>query len=284
MKHQILKSFIFCVTVLCGITAIGQSKFEQAPDEHGKLTIDKNAGQFIKSFKVLTNAKASSLENTVNTIRDAIAKLPKANAPIGYDARIFFSTSAFSLKGDRPTIDVICYLRTLRKDMKTGVISASMDGADLYVKINDFDLFAQMGNYWAACSKLKLPLFFEEIPLTKANEDYIEFQYKGDPLRIVTAGSKPLFVPITRKEFLEFLIARKSFQIKDDQNIIEDLYKTIKEASETLAHPSPYLTDESVKKALADGITTQEKQVAQFKEEIKKSKRKSNNIVCSSTT
>jgi hypothetical protein len=221
MKHQILKSLIFCVTVLCSITAIGQSKFEQAPDEHGKLTTDKNARQFINSFKVLPAIKATSLENTVNAIRDAIAKLPKANAPIGYDTRIFFSTSAYSLKGGTPNMDVNCYLRTLHKDTKTGVISASMDGADLYVKINDFGLFAQMGNYWAACSKLKLPLFFEAPPLTDSTNDFIEFNYKSDPVRIVTAGNRPLLVPLSRKEYLQFILVSR-------QDALKDIAETIK--------------------------------------------------------
>ena len=260
MKHQILKSFIFCVVVLYSITAIGQSKFEQTLDEHGKLTTDKNARQFINSFKVLPGAKATSLENTVNAIRDAIAKLPKANAPIGYDTRIFFSTSAFSLKEDRPNMEVNCYLRTLHKDMKTGVISASMDGADLSVEINDFDLFAQMGSFWAACSKLKLPLFFEAPPLTDSTNDFIEFNYKGDPVRIVTAGNRPLLVPLSRKEYLQFILVSR-------QDALKDIAATIKEKREGQQYLKNFMKTEKPEDTAntASAIKDMEYDIGEFK-------------------
>jgi len=94
------------------------------------------------------------------------------------------------------------------------------------MNINWFDLFDQAGNYWQACSELKLPLFFEEIPLSDSTNDYISFKYKGDEMRMVLANNKPFFVPLTRKEFLQFLIARGRQALKTDQDALETSHKS----------------------------------------------------------
>jgi hypothetical protein len=252
---------------------IAQLKIEHAEHMKGTLKREEQTLKFIRSFKVLPDAKATSLANTTGKIMDAICRLPQLNPPTGFDAKVNVAGSDLGLKEHEPRFEVFCYLRYLVKDSHTGAVKQSLDGADLYLYINAFGLFDQMGNYWQDCDKTKFPLFFEQVQLLDSTDDYITFKYKGDPIRIVLANNKPFFVPLTRKEFVQFLIARKNFQVKEDQGIIADLQKNIKEAGETLAHPASYLTAE-VKKALAKGVTVQEKQVADFKEEIKKKQTK----------
>jgi hypothetical protein len=186
----------------------------------------------------------------------------------GYNAKVNVATSDLNLKSKEPQLEVYCYLRYLINDSRYAGIKESLDGADLYLYLNDFDLFSQMGNYWKACSDMKFPLFFEELPLTDSTNNYIEFQYKGDPVRIVMAGSKPLFVPLTRKEFVQFLAARGKLRIKDEEASIADLQKNKKQTQENLAHPVYPLSDD-IKKALTDGIGVTDKQIMQTREGIK---------------
>ena len=273
MKAYYKKLFCLSFMLLPCIMCIAQLKIEHAEHMKGTLKREEQTLKFIRSFKVLPDAKATSLANTTGKIMDAICRMPQLNPPTGFDAKVNVAGSDLGLKEHEPRFEVFCYLRYLVKDSHTGAVKQSLDGADLYLYINAFGLFDQMGNYWQDCDKAKFTLFFEQPQLLDSTDNYITFKYKGDPVRIVLANNKPLFVPLTRKEFVQFLIARKNFQVKEDQGIIADLQKTIKEAGETLAHPASYLTTE-VKKALADGVTVQEKQVADFKEEIKKKQTK----------
>jgi hypothetical protein len=273
MKAYCKKVFFLPFMLLPCIMCTSQVRIEHAEHMKGTLKREEQTLKFIRSFKVLPDAKASSLAMTTDKIMDAICRLPQLNAPTGFDAKVNVAGTTLGLKERKPHFMVYCYLRYLVKDSHTGIVKQSMDGADLYLYINAFGFFDQMGNYWQDCDKAKFPLFFEQPSLLDSMDDYITFKYKGDPIRIVLANDKPLFIPLTRKEFVQFLIARKNFEVKDDQGIIADLQKTIKEAGETLAHPTSYLTAE-VKKALVDGVTVQEKQVANFKEEIKKKQAK----------
>jgi hypothetical protein len=269
MRVYYKKLFFLSFMLLPYIMCRAQVRIDHAVHMQGTLKREKQTLKFIRSFKAMPDSKASSLAITAGKMMDVICRLPQLNPPTGFDAEVNAAGSNLELREPEPHLEVYCYLRYLVKDSHTGIVKQSMDGADLYLYINAFNLFDQMGNYWQDCDKAKFPLFFEQVPLLDSNNDYITFRYKGDPLRIVLANNKPLFVPLTRKEFVQFLVARKNFQVKDDQNIIADLQKTIKESGETLAHPAPYLTVE-VKKVLADGIATQKKQVADFKAGIKK--------------
>ena len=268
MKAFPKKIFFLTIMLLPCIMLTAQVKIDFVPDAPGKLIRKNNTLQFINSFKVLSAARASSLANTSDKIMDIICQSPHLNPPVGYNAKMHISTAGSSLKEKEPTTEVVFYLRYLVKDSRYTGIKESMDGADLYLNINDFDIFSQMGNYWEDCSKLKFPLFFEEPSLTDSTNDYIEFQYKGDPVRIVMAGSKPLLVPLTRKEFVKFLIARSQYRIKDDENTIADLQKNKKQTQGTLANPPSYITSD-VKKALADGIVETDKQIMETRENIK---------------
>lgn len=273
MKAYFKILFFLPFMILPCIVCIAQVRIEHAEHMQGTLKREQQTLKFIRSFKVMPDAKASSLAITTGKIMDVICRLPQLNPPTGFDAKVNVAGSDLGLKEPEPRFQVYCYLRYLVKDPHTGTVKQSMDGADIYLHINAFDLFHQMGNYWEDCNKTNFPLFFEQVSLLDSTNDYFTFQYKGDPIRIVLANNKSLFVPLTRKEFVQFLIARKNFQVKEDQGIIADLQKTIKETGETLAHPTPYLTPE-VKKALANGIATQEKQIADFNEEIKKKQMK----------
>lgn len=231
MKGCFRKSVFLCFTLLSCILAAAQIKIEHAEQVKGTVKKELQTLKFIHSFKALAEAKASSLANSANKIMDAICRLPQVNTPTGYNAKVNVAASDLTIKDKEPKLTVYCYLRYLIKDSRYAGIKESMDGADLFLKINAFDIFHQMGNYWEKCSKLKMPVFFEAPALTDSTPDYIEFHYKGtDPIRIVTAGSRPLFVPLARKEFIQFLVADDQLSLKD----VNEALKTSREGEETI--------------------------------------------------
>ena len=268
MKALFKKLFFVNVVLLSCNLLMAQVKIDNVPDAPGKLIRKNNTLQFINSFKVLSTAKATSLAKTSDKIMDIICQSPHLNPPVGYNAKVHISTSGSDLKDKMPTAEVVFYLRYLVKDSRYTGIRESMDGADLYLNINDFDIFSQMGNYWKSCNELKFPLFFEEPVLTDSTNNYIEFQYKGDPVRIVMAGSKPLFVPLTRKELIQFVILRQEQAVKSDNEAI----KTSRTNEGTLKKLM-VTWNERDKAEAASSLKSMDNDIEQFQKNIKRSEK-----------
>jgi hypothetical protein len=201
---------------------------------------------------------------------DAICVLPQVKGPTGYNAKVNVAAAALEIKDKEPKFTVYCYLRYLVRDSRYTGIKESMDGADLFLNINAFGIFHQMGNYWERCSKLHIPVFFEAPALTDSTPDYIEFHYKGGPLRIVTAGSRPLYIPLTRKEFVQFMIADDELAIKDGNEAL----KTSREGEEQIKkmmatqNESDKAYSASTLKSMDYSIDQGERNLAGLREEI----------------
>lgn len=268
MKSLIKKLFFLTVMVMPFILLSAQVKIENVPDAPGKLIRNNNTLQFINSFKVLSTTKATSLANTANKIMDIICRSPHLNSLVGYNAKVHMSTSGSDLKEKEPAAEVVFYLRYLVKDSRYTGIRESMDGADLYLNINDFGIFSQMGNYWKECSDLKFRLFFEEPALTDSTNNYIEFQYKGDPVRIVMAGNKPLFIPLTRKELIQFMILRQEQAVKSDNEAI----KTSRAGEESIKKLM-VAWNESDKAEAASSLKSMDNDIKQFQKNIERSEK-----------
>ena len=268
MKSFIKKLFFLIVMLLPCMLLTAQVKIENVPDALGKLVRKHNTLQFINSFKILPAVKAASLASIADKMMDIICRSPHLNSPVGYNAKVNIAASDLGLKEKEPCLEIFCYLRYLVKDSRYTGIKESMDGADLYLYLNDFGLFHQMGNYWEDCNKLKFPLFFEEPLLTDSTNDYIEFQYKGDPVRIVMAGSKPLFIPLTRKELIQFMILRQEQAVKSDNEAI----KTSRAGEETLKKLM-VTWNESDKAEATSSLKSMENDIEQFQKNIQRSEK-----------
>lgn len=244
------------------IILTAQPKTEFAVHVAGKLKRSSDVYKFIQSFKALPDVKASSLAKTATKIEDAVCSLPQLNPPMGFNAENGVATYDVELKDKEPSLKVFCYLRYLEKDAHTGTIKTSMDGADLYLDINAFDLFHQIGNYWEECDKIKFPIFFEALPVTDSTVDYMQTTIKGRAVRIV-ATNKPLFIPLTRKEFLQFLIARDNYRIKENRDLVNDENKQITDTKKNISNP----IYQSVKSTLEQTIPTMEEQIKKLDKE-----------------
>lgn len=260
-----------CVLLFC-TPARAQGKIENVPDAWGILKRSDNVRQFISNFKALPATKVASLARTANAVMDIICRLPQVNAPTGYNTHVNVSAADQGMKERAPSLNVFCYLRNLTHDPRYTGIKESMDGADLYFNINGFDFFNQFGNFWQDCDKAKVPLFFEAPLITDSTGDYLEIRRDGTPVRFVCAGKKPLLIPLTRREYVQFLIAREKFYITDDEKSIRELENNQKETQQTLAHPPSYLTAD-VRTALAAGAKTQEQQERQFQDRVKRDRK-----------
>lgn len=255
---------LWCMSWTVSI-AMAQVKTVHAKTAKGKLTRSEHALNFIRSFKALPDAKASSLAKTANEMLDEICRMPQLSRPVGFNANADVATYDLHLKEKEPVLKVVCFLRYLVKDDRTGEIKQSLDGTDLDLDINGFDLFSQMGNYWKECNQLKFPLFFEQVPLSDSTNDYIAFLYKGLLIRMVLANNKPLFIPLTRKEFIQFLIARGQNALKEDQEALETSIKSKDEITKLMA-----AENKDDKAYSASALKTMDYNIDQWKKNIQK--------------
>ena len=116
-----------------------------------------------------------------------------------------------------------------------------MDGTSLEIETNTIShFFEKVGNFWEDCSKAKVPEFFEQPPISGSTADYIELDFikYGYPaiapnrsFRIIKRNSRPLFIPLSRKEFVEFLIASSACFILD----CESAWEILKQNNRTIA-------------------------------------------------
>ena len=286
---QVKTSFVSKTTsYLLVFTAMSLPLFAQqhlvyAEDAPGKITGAEPAGYFkrIDAIKNIDKARSSSLKKCVAKQLAIFYSDPLFNPPKGFVARTSSSIAndPFASSLSFPAFSFTFDLYYLEKDRKTGEVKTSMDGTLIGMETNaTAHFFRQVGNFWKDCDDVNFPLFFEQLPITDSTGDYIELDFKkygypaiapSKPFRIIKRNNKPLFIPLARKEFFQFLIAREKYRIHDNEGTITDLQNSIKESQKTLKNPPAYLTD-AVKKALADGVASTEKQVAQTREEIKK--------------
>jgi hypothetical protein len=265
MNIYLKKILLLLNILLSGITVMAQVEIVHAENAPGKLTKSGNTLTFIRSFKALPEAKASSLAKTADKLINEVCSMPQLKSPVGFNVNVFTATGGSNLKQKEPVLKVSCFLRYLLKDSRTGEIKKSMDGTDIYLDINAFDVFSQMGNYWEDCSKLKFPLFFEEVALSDSTNDYIAFKYKGWPIRMVLANKKQLFVPLTRKEFLQFLLARGQKILKENEDALQTSYESKEKIAKLVAAQSG--TD---KDYAASSLKSVDYTIEQWKKNIEK--------------
>jgi hypothetical protein len=269
--------------MFAGFTLMAQPNTGHAENIPGKLFRDNKVSSFINGSKAMPAAKAASMIKIINKILAELYRSPQLNPPTGFNAQTGVSANHPDLSGKAPMAKIFCFLRYLEKNTNTGGVKQSEDGADLYLELNALNsFFNQVGNFWKDCDEAHFPLFFEEIPVIDSNENYIEISFKNygfpyvsnnvfnSPIRIVLANSKPLLIPLTRKEFVQFLIARDKYRIKENESLINDEKKEIAETKKNISDP----TYQSVKSTLQQTIKPMEDQLKKINDETEFLKKK----------
>lgn len=260
--------------------ALSQSKIKHAEDAIGKV---KNSSpeiffKRVDGVKNISHAKAASLKKTLGQELNILFSQLVFNPPRG-----FVVTTAFGINNDPrqknvliPECDFAFNFYYLLED-GTGGIKESMDGTSFGIETNTISHFFQkVGNFWEDCSKAEVPEFFEQPPIADSTEDYIELNFSkygypaiapNRPFRIIKRNARPLFIPLTRKEFLEFLIAKRKYEIRECEKEIAYNIKSLKEPEETLKNPPSYLTQETLD-ALKTGMQNIKKANETLEQEI----------------
>lgn len=270
--------FIVCVFVGNAKISSAQNSIQYLENATGKRSgyTEADIAKKIDGIKTLDKSKAASLKRSLNEQMKIFYSHPLFNPPVGFSPGTSFGISVdpFLKKISILPCALTFHLRYLIKDKKTGEMKQMIGGATIGVETNaENHFFRQVGNFWEHCSKLGLPLFFEEPPIVKTTADYMELDFKKygyaaiaptEPFRIVTRKDKALFIPLTRREFMQFVIAEKKFQAKDLEKSITDTEKNIRGNEATIKDPGPYMTAE-VLKVMKEGIVNSKKHIEDTK-------------------
>jgi hypothetical protein len=268
---------LFCLNIS---QALSQSKIKHAEDAIGKI---KNSSpeiffKRVDAVKNIDKVKAASLKKTLAKELNILFSQPVFNPPKGFVVK-----TGFGINNDPsqknvliPECDFAFNFYYLVQDGNGG-IKESMDGTVLGIETNTIShFFEQVGNFWEDCSNAKVPEFFEQPPISDSTADYIELDFSkygypaiapNRPFRIIKRNPRPLFVPLTRKEFVEFLIAKRKYEISEDEKEIAYNIKSLKEPEETLKNPPSYLTQETIA-ALKAGMQNIQKANETLKHQI----------------
>ncbi|HEV2831781.1 MAG TPA: hypothetical protein VGW31_07355, partial [Hanamia sp.] len=130
MNLYFRKLFFLIYILFSCMIATAQVRTAHAEHTQGTLKKFQQSLKFIRSYKYLSDAKSTSLANTVNKIMDIVCQSSQLNPPVGFDAEVDVAASDLEFKTAKPQLKVFCYLRYLMKD-NTGQVKKSMDGADL---------------------------------------------------------------------------------------------------------------------------------------------------------
>lgn len=282
-----IKSFLLTTLLLSGIFSLAQvNRFENEWNLPGELIKYTPSSKYFQNLKGISVTKQASLKRTINLVLTELYKMQQLNPPMGFNANPFMIVPRWvDQQKSEPLAKLLYYFRVLTKDNRTGQVKRSMDGTDFHLDINGlYNLFDRVGNFWEDCDELHLPNFFEEVPITDSTADYLEinFKYYGYPyvsnnvkntsIRIVLANHTPPLIPLSRKEFLQFLIAKKESEIKEEQKRAKELPTQIAESKKVLSGllSDPSLkNDPSLKKQIDQTIKANEDAVAQEQQRLK---------------
>lgn len=267
-----------CIVVSMAISARAQQPAFPLRNETGKV-IGGEPGVISKAIDRLRTpdrARAASLKKCLEAQLRIFYQDPSLRPPKGFVAQTSFQLTEDPMAG-RAGLRA-CVLATglyyLERDPGSGGVKKSMDGTLIGIETNHLNHFlGQVGNFWSACDELKVPEFFEELPVSDSTGDYIELNFKqygfphitpDKPFRIVPGNSRPVFVPLKRKAFLEFLIAGKNKELKDCQNNIRDDEKIVVEQKKLYTDPLM----KSSQSVIANTLVKEKQYIADEKEKI----------------
>lgn len=267
-------TFLLLPCIFFNTAALSQKYTVYAQEATGKTTVVNSdlINKRIQAIKNVDKGKVTSLERSLNSQLKILFSDPSFHPPKG-----FIAESSFNIESDPflqsvsfPACSLSFDFYYIENNTKTGNQKKTMDGTHLGLETNNILHFLrQVGNYWKDCDELNLPLFFEELPISHSTTDYIELDFKrygfphiapDKPFRIILRNDKPLFIPLTRREFIEFIIAKVRHKINNTRKQIMDIEKDSLEAWKLILHPDPYAT-EPLKKILRIRIEADRKNI-----------------------
>ena|GEM_PF-5484351 len=275
-----MKNLLFFTLLLAALSSRAQSgDLSQAP---GKITGLPVNGVF---KEVTGPAMAVNAFNaTFGKLLDASLASDVLAQPIGFDPMIFATISKF-----QPQLGQKRYTGTFNIFLFNYIRSNSgsptkVDEAPAFIKmyLNPADFFTQTAGFFDAYDeKLKIPHPFQGVPVTDSTADYTEYSFKSYPFnsgydgdfafRVLSRNDKPIFVPFTRNDYVQYQIAKEQLHIKDNEEKVSDFKSQIIQSQKNLKEP----VFKNSQQVIKDGIQSTEgtirelqAQNAQYQERI----------------
>ena len=219
-----------------------QEKAEKAPGSIDRLTNVERFNKLLFSTKGISITQARSLKKSFQRQEELLLKPSPLNPPTGFTVHFVLSNPEAPGPFDKlemPKSDIMLMLNYLFRNKKTGIIKANpMSSADVTIRTNGLENFFKDGEYAQECDKLKLPVFFKKPELVDSTADYIEmgivsnnkYDISNSPVRYIRRNNKPLWIPLSRKDFLQYVIAHLNLEIPNYKKAMDLELKQSKEA------------------------------------------------------
>lgn len=283
MKNTV---FFGCGLLLCSTAIAVQAQQNSSPSEiAGKIT-SAAANSILSRMASQNNIKGNSAKAfyaSLDKQAEIISAVASLNPPIGFDVHLNISPSSYVPQvGDKRYRSTV-WLNFFEyyKNKAGKAVTGDEGSAKIEVESNPpaFMTF-HAGHYERLDEKLKIPQFFQKIPVTDSTADYVEYNFRsygfphqyGDfSIRVVRKHNKPIFIPFTRREYIQYLIAlQKSFIHENEERIINNKReisegektlkdKSIKEEYKTLVPMVIRSNQEGIEKAKKDNDSLQKK-------------------------
>lgn len=239
-----MKFLLYTTFALATLSLQAQSvKLSEVP---GKITGLPVNG----SFTGVTGPAATvkTFNTTFGKLLDASMASKPLSTPVGFEVKFFANISKFQPqlgeKRNTGTFNIFLFNYMVNQ---SGLMK-KVDEAPAFIKmyLNATDFFTRTAGFFGAYDeRLGIPHPFQSIPVVDSTEDYTTYSFKSYPFnkgyyadftfRIVRGNNRPVFIPFTRKQYLEYLIAVEKLKIKESEEKTTDFKKELADARKRLA-------------------------------------------------
>lgn len=257
-----------------------------ALDVTGKMTVIPPGGIFKNpGLSKLDPVSRNATNKSLNDILNIISKSPAIYPAKGFDVKRSLAINPPSKFTGTIRVDMDVKLLLYQLYKKKGVDIPEPEGessSTIFFFTNNLEFITNGASYYGdVCRKLKFPIFFNQLPISDSTADYMELNFGSSAftskfhdfrVRILTRNNKPLFVPLTRKDYLTFLKAFELNRAAEDQGVIDEMKKSIPEYEAAMKNK---VTTEEIKKVYENAIKDiQDKKIPQYQQSREEHKQK----------
>lgn len=192
------------------------------------------ASQALKTASGLDQLKGTDRINITHDLtvqHEALMQTPSLKSFTGMEARLYAYTDPSSAFQQRTTAEMRVMLYPFIKAFKTGkIVPADEAPATLSIFTNELrKILFNVDGWWDLTNRTQFPQFFDKFPIVDSTAGYMDIKANGQTFRILQLNNKPVFIPLTRKEFLQFLIAKTEKLRHESEKIVSDNRKQAKQ-------------------------------------------------------
>jgi len=159
----------------------------------------------------LTHTDRNTLTQNLTKQHHLLMQTASLKSFTGMEARLYAYVQSASAFQKITTSEMRLMLYPFTKAAKTAkIVPVDEAPATLSVYTNNLDkILFHADGWWDVTKQVQFPPFFDKFPVIDSTADYITVRAKEQMFRILQLNDKPIFVPLTRKEFLQFLLKRE---------------------------------------------------------------------------